>query len=783
LDYWRLFVICILDFGFFYFMNIMYKDIDLPITGMTCANCAATIDRVLRRKDGVEDVSVNYANENAHIRFVPTLISQDEISSVIENAGYGIAHLESSDLSIEESVDIARETEIKNQSRKFWTGVFFTLPLFILSMARDFNLVDQWAFQWWVPWLMFLLATPVQFYVGSDYYVHGFKSLRNRAANMDVLVAMGSSVAYFFSIIVTVYLTIESTSLGEHVYFETSAMIITLIKLGKLLEVKAKGKTGSALKKLIGLQAKTAHLIKPDSVEDISIGNVKVGDSLLIKPGEKIPLDGLVIDGHSNVNESMLTGESIPVQKTTGDTVVGATQNLQGMLKIRVTKVGKDTVIAQIIKLVQQAQGSKPPIQRLADRVASFFVPIVIGIAFLVFAVWLATDGEITTALLRLTAVLVIACPCALGLATPTAIMVGTGLGATHGILFKSGQTLELAGQIEYLVFDKTGTITYGKPVVNEIVLNPGVEQSKYASLNNPDELLKLAASLERMSEHPLAEAIVNKAEEESLSLIDPTEFYAHPGKGITAKYDDLNCVLGTEKFLLEKGFQVKSLLSEAKRFEKEAKTVVWVGVDNVLLGLIGIADTVREEARIVIKALRRYGIGVSIISGDNQRTTESVAHQIGITEVVSGVLPQDKSHYIKQYQENQQGITGMVGDGINDAPALASADIGIALGSGTDIAIEASDITLVSNNLMSVLHSLHLSKSTMRVIKQNLFWAFIYNIILIPVAAGILYPFDSAPDFLRSLHPMLAAAAMAFSSVSVVLNSLRLKTLTFTSN
>jgi Cu+-exporting ATPase len=759
------------------------KEIDLPITGMTCANCAATIDRVLRKKEGVGDVNVNYANEKAHIRFDSEFISEDEIYAAIEKAGYGVIYIDSTNQSLEESIDIAREKEIKIQSKKFWTGVFLAFPLLLFSMARDFSLLGQWAYHWWAPWLMFLLATPVQFYVGSDYYINGFKSLRNGAANMDVLVAMGSSVAYIFSIIVSINLTTGNTSLGEHVYFETSAMIITLIKLGKLIEVKAKGKTGSALKKLIGLQAKTAHLLRSDGVEDILIENINVGDHLLIKPGEKIPLDGVIIDGYSNIDESMLTGESIPVQKNSGDNVVGATINLQGTITIQVTKVGKETVIAQIIKLVQQAQGSKPPIQRLADQVASYFVPIVIAIAFIVFVLWLFIHGDVTASLLRLTAVLVIACPCALGLATPTAIMVGTGLGASHGILFKNGETLELAGQIKHLVFDKTGTITYGHPVVHDIVVNKQSENSEDAFLSNPDEILKLAASIEQVSEHPLAGAVVTEAQKKSLPLIIPKEFYSHPGKGVTAKFETSNCFIGTEKFIIENGIQIDSLSAEAKRLENESKTIVWVAAGDHVLGLIAIADTLREETHSVMRALEKQGILLSVISGDNKRTTESIAAEVGITEVISGILPEDKSNYIHKFQENHEGITGMVGDGINDAPALASADVGIAMGSGTDIAIEASDITLVSNNLVSVLHALQLSKSTMRVIKQNLFWAFIYNIILIPVAAGILYPFHFAPDFLRSLHPMLAAAAMAFSSVSVVLNSLRLKIISFTSN
>ena len=764
-------------------MNTTFKEIDLPITGMTCANCAATIDRVLRRKNGVEDVNVNYANENAHVQYNPSLLSEDDIFSLIINAGYGIAAIDSPDLSKDESIDVARRNEIKNQSRKFWIGVAFTLPLFVFSMARDFDLLGQWAYQWWAPWLMLLLATPVQFYVGSDYYVQGYKSLRNRSANMDVLVAMGSSVAYFFSLIVIIFLTNGITTLGNHVYFETSAMIITLIKLGKLLEIRAKGKTGTALKKLIGLQAKTAHLYKADGIYDIPIEKVKVGDQLLVKPGEKIPLDGSIIKGNSNVDESMLTGESIPVQKRLGDTVVGATINLQGTLTIRVTKTGEETVLAHIIKLVQQAQGSKPPIQRLADQVASYFVPIVILIALFVFAIWLFIAGDITTSLLRLTAVLVIACPCALGLATPTAIMVGTGLGAGNGILFKNGETLEQAGKINYIIFDKTGTITYGQPEVNEIIVNPKLEKSEYSHLYNSNEILKLAASIERVSEHPLAAAIVTNAEEKSLPLIDIQDFYAHPGKGITAKIDNLDYVIGTEQFLKEKGYSTKSMSLEGERLASDLNTVVWIAAYGIVLGLISIADKVREEAGFVIKSLKKQGIQTSIISGDNQKTTDSVAVQIGISETLSGVLPQDKSDHIQKYKEKHKGITAMVGDGLNDAPALATADVGIAMGSGTDIAVEASDITLVSNNLISVLHSLELSKSTMRAVKQNLFWAFIYNIFLIPVAAGVVYPFEAAPDFLRRLHPMLAAAAMAFSSVSVVLNSLRLKTLKLSSS
>ncbi|TFH00821.1 MAG: heavy metal translocating P-type ATPase, partial [Calditrichales bacterium] len=480
--------------------GITATNIHLPITGMTCANCAATIERVLNRMEGVLSAQVNYANESAEITFIPTVTDQKSLIHAIEKAGYGVAGTDREDLSAEEAVDVARHEEILKQSRKFWVGVAFTLPLFLFSMLRDFQLIGEWAFQWWAPWFMMILATPVQFYVGADYYLHGFQSLRNKSANMDVLVAMGSSVAYFFSVVTAVFLASGNSSLGGHVYFETAAMIITLIKLGKLLEVQAKGKTGSALKKLIGLQVKTARLTGPDGEKEIRIEQVKTGDILLIKPGEKIPLDGEIVSGYSSVDESMLTGESLPVEKSSGDAVVGATVNLNGSLTIKVTKTGEDTVLANIVRMVRQAQGSKPPIQRLADRVAAYFVPIVITIAILVFFVWLLSGAGLTAALLRLTAVLVIACPCALGLATPTAVMVGTGIGAARGILFKNGETLENARDITHLVFDKTGTITYGKPEVKEVVPTPISSEQVLTA----DEILEIAASVERVSEHPL---------------------------------------------------------------------------------------------------------------------------------------------------------------------------------------------------------------------------------------------------------------------------------------
>ncbi len=756
--------------------KIPTTNLELPITGMTCANCAATIERVLKRMEGVLDASVNYANENLQVKYVIGILDQKTIIQAIENAGYGVADTEGAGVSAEEAADLSRGKEINRQNQLFWTGVLFTLPLFLFSMLRDFQLLGSWAYDWWAPWLMLILATPVQFYVGKDFYVHGYKSLKNKSANMDVLVAMGSSVAYFYSLFVAINLAVGTTSMGEHVYFETSAMIITLIKLGKLLEVRAKGKTGSALKKLIGLQPKTARLTGPEGDRDIPIEQVRSGDTLLVRPGEKIPVDGEVIQGRSTVDESMLSGESMPVDKTVEDLVTGATINLHGSLSIRATKVGQDTVLANIIKLVQQAQGSKPPIQRIADQVAAYFVPIVIGIAFITFILWMALGSGLTPALLRMTAVLVIACPCALGLATPTAIMVGMGLGANHGLLFKNSETLEQFQHVKYLVFDKTGTITYGKPRVTDIKTRLSLDNKGYEELSDPETILRIAATIERASEHPLAGAIVDEAKNRGLQLGEPSDFNSVPGKGVQARFEDHSIIIGTEKFSRDNKIETEPLRIEAEALEAMARTVIWVSVDHHAVGLIAIADTVRVEAESVIKTLRTYGIQLSMISGDNKNTTKVIAQQVGIIQVHSEILPADKSRHIIDLQSSGSGLVSMVGDGINDAPALAQADIGISLSSGTDVAMEASDITLVQNNLNGILKAFHLSKATIRIIKQNLFWAFFYNIILIPVAAGVLFPFSFAPDFLRHLHPVLAALAMAFSSVSVVMNSLRLK-------
>ena len=764
--------------------------IELPITGMTCANCARTVERTLNKKTpGVVKAGVNYATEKATVEYLPGATDRTALVAAVEKAGYGVIEPDVGSLDEAEDAEAqAREAEIRDQTRKFWTGVAFGLPLFLFSMARDFGLLGMWAHQTWAVWLMFGLATPVQFYVAWDYYRGAYKSLRNGSANMDVLIAMGSSVAYLYSIAVAVALTAGSNAIGDHVYFETAAIIIVLIKLGKMLEVRAKGQTSEAIKRLISLGAKTARILR-DGVEiDIPVAQVQVGDQVIVRPGEKIPVDGRVIDGYSAVDESMLTGESLPVEKGVGDEVIGATLNKQGLLKFEATKVGRETALAQIIRLVQEAQGSKAPIQKLADAVSGVFVPAVIIIAFAVFGLWWGLGGEFTPALLRLVAVLVIACPCALGLATPTAIMVGTGQGAKQGILFKNSEALEQAHQLKAIVLDKTGTITVGQPAVTDLILTaeavpvqPVLAGHFEASITTPPvlteaELLRLAASAERGSEHPLGEAIVKAAEERNLTLSEPQQFEAIAGHGIRATIEGQTVIIGNRKLMAEQGIAVTGLAAEADRLQSEAKTAMWVAIDGQGAGLIAVADTIKEGSREAVAALHNLGLTVAMLTGDNRATAEAIARQAGIDQVFAEVLPEDKTNYVKQLQAETEGLVAMVGDGINDAPALAQADVGVAIGTGTDVAIEASDITLMRGDLRSVPQALRLSQATMRTIKQNLFWAFIYNLILIPIAAGILYPIAAAPDFLRSLNPILAAFAMAFSSVSVVTNSLRLR-------
>ncbi len=745
------------------------KQITLPISGMTCANCAATIERTLNRKTaGIIQATVNLATEKATITYIPDKIDYPQIVAAIRNIGYDVIDTTGA----EDAADLEqqiRDKEIQIQTRKFWIGVALALPLFIFSMLRDFQLLFPWAYQTWSLWFMLILATPVQFYVGSDFYRGAYKSLKNLSANMDVLVTMGSSVAYLYSLIVTIAMTLQVHELGHHVYYETAALIITLIKLGKLLEIRAKGKTSQAIKKLMHLQPKTARVLRANQEIDIPLREIKINDIVIVRPGEKIPVDGVITEGEAAIDESMLTGESMPVEKNTDDQVFGATINKNGLLKMRTTKIGNETFLAQIIKLVEQTQASKAPIQKLADKVSAIFVPTVILIAIVVFIFWWVFSGDFTAAILRLVAVLVIACPCALGLATPTAIMVSTGRAAQLGILFRNSEALDLAEKVSHIILDKTGTITTGKPTVAEMVIadKTGFDEKK---------LLYWAASMEKGSQHPLAEAIVRAAELQNLKLNHPDHFESYSGFGIAGGIDNHKIIIGRRSFLTQRGISTESLITEARRMENEAKTVVWLAGDQQLVGVIALNDPLQEDAIPAISKLVKENYQLSLVTGDNRITAESIGKKTGISNIYAEVLPAEKADLVDQIKKQSKGLVAMVGDGINDAPALARADVGMAMGRGTDIAMETAEITLMGNSLNSVHQALKLSKTTMRIIRQNLFWAFFYNLILIPVAAGVFYPLHFLPSFLRTLHPILAALAMAFSSVTVVTNSLRLK-------
>lgn len=737
--------------------------LDLPITGMTCANCAKTVTRALQRVDGVVEADVNYATEHATVTLTAGMASKADLVRAVEKAGYGVVEV-ADETELEDAEAQARAAELRHQVQRFVVGAIFSFPLLFFSMVRDFDLLGMWAHEGWVNYLFWLMATPVQFYVGWDYYVGAYKSLRNGMANMDVLVAMGSSAAYFYSIPITLGLT----SLGEHVYFETAAVIITLIVLGKVLEVRAKGRTSAAIKKLIGLQPRTARVIRDNLEHDIPISQVRVGDVVMVRPGEKIPVDGRVLQGHSMVDESMLTGESLPVAKSIGDTITGATLNKNGLLKFEATRVGKETALAQIIRLVEQAQGSKAPIQAVVDKVAAVFVPIVIVIAVATFALWLITTGDLTAALIRTVAVLVIACPCAMGLATPTAIMVGVGKGAETGILFRNSQALEKANQLQAIVLDKTGTITRGEPAVTDIVVST-------SSNFNETQILLLAGSAERGSEHPLGEAIVQAAKSRQIDLAEPQQFEAVTGHGILAQINGQDVMVGSRRLLLERQTKLNGLESKAEQLQQQGKTAIWLAVNQEAVGLIGVADTIKEGSQAAVAQLKQMGLQVIMLTGDNQATAHAIAAQAGIERVLAEVLPSEKAEQIRRLQAEGL-IVAMVGDGINDAPALAQADVGIAIGTGTDVAMETADVTLMSGDLRGVAKAIKLSHETMRTIHQNLFWAFGYNTVLIPTAAGALAIFAFMPNFLQQLNPMLAAFAMSFSSVSVVSNSLRLR-------
>jgi len=733
-----------------------------PVTGMTCANCAMNIERALNKKvPGIVDASVNFATERVSIEYIPAVSTLDDIISAIKKAGYGAIAPDEA-LEGEDAEEAARNAEIRDQTRKFIVGVVFSLPLFALSMLRDFNLVGSWSYAAWVNWFFLALATPVQFYTGLDYYVGGYKSLKNKSANMDVLVAMGSSVAYFYSLSVLLF-----PLLGEHVYFETSAVIITLIKLGKMLEARTKGKTGGAIRKLVGLQPKTAMILENGEEKEMPLTRVKVGDIVIVRPGERIPVDGIVLEGESAVDESMLSGEPLPVDKHVKDLVVGGTINGEGLLKFEATRVGRDTALAQIIKLVQEAQGSKAPIQAIADRVSAVFVPAVIVIALITFGLWWGITGEFVPSMIRLVAVLVIACPCALGLATPTAIMAGTGKGAEKGILFKKSEALETATKLDTIVLDKTGTITMGKPAVTDIMVFD-------SDFKNENQLLKLAASVEKGSEHPLGKAIVNEAKARGIDLWEPQNFKAMRGFGVEAKIEGQSVKMGQPKWFHNTEIDIEKAKNKIDQLQSQGKTVMVLVKEDTMCGLVAVSDTLKPESKAAIEQLHAQNLKVVMLTGDNLKTAQAIASEVNIDDIFAEVRPEEKSSKIKALQEEGHK-TGMVGDGINDAPALAQADVGMAIGTGTDVAIETANVILSSGSLTGVSRAIKISRSTMSTIRQNLFLAFIYNMLLIPVAAGILAPFDIFPVFIRQLHPILAALAMALSSISVVTNSLRL--------
>ncbi|CCE60205.1 TPA: copper-translocating P-type ATPase [Staphylococcus argenteus] len=724
--------------------GVAVETVELDITGMTCAACSSRIEKVLNKMDGVQKATVNLTTEQAKVDYYPEETDANQLITRIQKLGYDAA------VKDKNKDQASRKTkELQHKLIKLIISAALSLPLLMLMFVHLFNMHIPSLFM--NPWFQFILATPVQFIIGWQFYVGAYKNLRNGGANMDVLVAVGTSAAYFYSIY-EMLRWLSGVTTQPHLYFETSAVLITLILFGKYLEARAKSQTTNALGELLSLQAKEARILKDGNEIMIPLNDVRVGDTLIVKPGEKIPVDGTIIKGMTSIDESMLTGESIPVEKNVEDTVIGSTMNKNGTITMTATKVGGDTALANIIKVVEEAQSSKAPIQRLADIISGYFVPIVVGIALLTFIVWftLVTPGIFEPALVASISVLVIACPCALGLATPTSIMVGTGRAAENGILFKGGEFVERTHQIDTIVLDKTGTITNGRPVVTDY--------------HGDDQTLQLLATAEKDSEHPLAEAIVNYAKDKHMQLTETTSFKAVPGHGIEATIEDHHILVGNRKLMAENDISLpKHISDDLINYEQDGKTAMLIAVNHSLTGIIAVADTVKEHAKDAIKQLHDMGIEVAMLTGDNKNTAQAIAKQVGIDTVIADILPEEKAAQIAKLQQQGKKVA-MVGDGVNDAPALVKADIGIAIGTGTEVAIEAADITILGGDLMLIPKAIYASKATIRNIRQNLFWAFGYNIAGIPIAAMGL------------LAPWVAGAAMALSSVSVVTNALRLK-------
>ena len=733
--------------------------IRLKIAGMHCAACVSRVEKALQLVAGVQEANVNLPLEEATVVYIPGLVNIQLLKQAVESAGYTV--VEQPDSEIADWQEKEQKSSVQRLTRKLWFSIILTIPILLLSMGEMF-------FSWtWISqplrWkILFVLTTPLLFYSGGQFFIAAWKLLKHKTADMNTLIAIGTGSAYLYSVMITFFPFLFPSKV-QHVYYETAAVIISFILLGRLLEARAKNKTSQVIKRLIGLQPKTARILENGKEKDVSIAEVKVGDRIVVRPGERIPVDGTVVEGQSAVDESMISGEAIPVEKKTGDKVIGASINRTGSFIMIAARVGKDTVLARIISLVQEAQGSKAPIQRLADIVAGYFVPVVIGVASLSFALWLwlGPDPPITYALVVFVTILVIACPCALGLATPTSILVGTGKGAELGILIKNAEALEKSHKLTAIVLDKTGTISEGKPVVTDVLCLDGFQAN---------EVLKVAASLEKSSEHPLAEAIVKKADMENITLDYPAEFETIPGRGIHGRLDQKEVRIGNNLMLQEQGISLEGTETMIEELLDAGKTIMYVAVEKKLAGIVAVADPIKADSGQAIQALKKMGVKVFMISGDHEKTARAVAKAVGVDEFYAEVLPAEKAKYIKQLQE-EGFVVGMVGDGINDAPALAQADVGIAMGGGTDIAIESGDVTLIQGSLLGVVTALELSRATMRNIKQNLFGSFFYNSLGIPVAAGILYPFTGL-----LLNPMLAAAAMAASSVTVVSNALRLK-------